>query len=207
MGKGSFAKAEHGQGNTGKGFRGGNAVKRDAVDFRATVIGVIGGKKSGKTTTIEILTRELTKRGYKVAVAKHIPEPNFTIDTEGKDTWRYTQSGAKTVVAASANEVATIEKTRANLSLKEILHRCKGSDIVFLEGFRKLLAEDKGIHKIVVAESTQDIEEAVKVFMPILAFTGPYSPRKANPKIPHMDILTHGKEMADLVEKVVRKKL
>jgi molybdopterin-guanine dinucleotide biosynthesis protein B len=182
-------------------------VKRDAVDFGATVIGVIGGKKSGKTSTIEILTRELTKRGYKVAVAKHIPEPNFTIDTEGKDTWRYTQSGAKTVLAASANEVATIEKTRANLPLKEILHRCKGSDIVFLEGFRKLVAEDKSIHKIVVAESTQDIEEAVKVFMPILAFTGPYSPRKANPKIPYIDILTHGKEMADLVEKVVRKKL
>jgi molybdopterin-guanine dinucleotide biosynthesis adapter protein len=174
--------------------------------LKATVIGVVGGKKSGKTTTIEILTKELTKRGYKIAVAKHIPEPNFTLDTEGKDTWRFVQSGAKTVVAASAGEIATIEKTRADLSLKEILQRCRGSDIVFLEGFRKLVAEDKNIHKIVVAESAQDIEEAVEMFMPILAFTGPYSPEKPHLKIPYIDVLEHGKTIADLVEKVVRKK-
>jgi molybdopterin-guanine dinucleotide biosynthesis protein B len=174
--------------------------------LNVTVIGVVGGKKSGKTTTIEILTRELTKRGYKIAVAKHIPEPNFTLDTEGKDTWRFVQSGAKTVVAASAGEIATIEKTRRELSLKEILQRCRGSDIVFLEGFRKLVAEDRSIHKIVVAESAQDIEEAVEMFMPILVFTGPYSPEKPHLKIPYIDVLKHGKEMVDLVEKVVRKK-
>lgn len=174
--------------------------------MKTTVIGVVGGKKSGKTTTIGILTKELTKRGYKIAVAKHIPEPNFTLDTEGKDTWRFVQSGAKTVVAASAGEIATIEKTRGDLSLKEILQRCRGSDIVFLEGFRKLVAEDKSIHKIVVAESAQDIEEAVEMFRPILVFTGPYSPEKPHLKIPYIDVLEHGKEIADLVEKVVRKK-
>lgn len=182
-------------------------MKRDAEGFRATVIGVVGGKKSGKTTAIEILTRELTKRGYKVAVAKHIPEPNFTIDTEGKDTWRYAQAGAKTVVAASAGEIATVEKTRGDVSLKEILQRCVGNDIVLLEGFRRLVAEDNTMHKIVVAESAKDIEEAVEIFRPILAFTGPYRPRKENPKIPYIDILRQGEEMADIVEKVARKKL
>jgi molybdopterin-guanine dinucleotide biosynthesis protein B len=175
--------------------------------LKTIVIGVVGGKKSGKTTTIEILTRELTKRGYKIAVAKHIPEPNFTLDTEGKDTWRFAQSGAKTVVAASAGEITTIEKTHANLSLKEILQRCRGSDIVFLEGFRKLVVEDKSIHKIVVAESAQDIEEAVEKFVPILVFTGSYSPEKPHLRIPYIDVLEHSKEIADLVEKVVRKKV
>ena len=175
--------------------------------MKETVIGVVGGKKSGKTTTIEILTRELTKRGYKIAVVKHIPESNFTVDTEGKDTWRFVRSGAKTVVVASADEIATIEKTRGDVSLKEILKRCRGSDIVFLEGFRKLLAEDKSIPKIVVAESARDIEEAVGLFMPILVFTGPYSPEEPNVEIPYIEVLEHGKEMADLVEKVVRKKL
>ena len=175
--------------------------------MKTTVIGVVGGKKSGKTTTIEILTRELTRRGYKIAVAKHIPEANFTLDTKGKDTWRFVQSGAKTVVAASAGEIATVEKTSADPSLKKILQRCRGNDIVFLEGFRKLVAEDRSIHKIVVAESAQDVEEAVEMFTPILAFTGPYSPQKAHLKTPYIDVFEHGKEMADLVEKVVRKKL
>lgn len=175
--------------------------------MRATVVGVVGGKKSGKTTTIEILTKELTKRGYKIAAAKHVPEPNFSIDTVGKDTWRYTQSGAKMVVAASANEIATIEKTLGDLSLKEILQRCKDIDIVFLEGFRKLVAEDKNIYKIVVAKAELDIEEAIEVFEPILAFTGSYIPGKANLKIPYIDVLKSGKKIADLLEKVVRKKL
>ena len=182
-------------------------MTRGAKDLRATVVGVVGGKKSGKTTTIEILTKELTTRGYKIAVAKHISEPNFTIDTVGKDTWRYAQSGAKTVIAASANEMATIEKTFGDLSLKKVLRRCKDNDIVFLEGFRKLLAEDKSIHKIVVAKSAQNIQEAMEVFEPILAFTGPYVPGKANLKIPYIDVLKHGKKIADLLEKIVRKKL
>ena len=56
---------------------------------KPVVIAVVGIKSSGKTTTIEALTKELTKRGYKIAVVKHIPEPDFTIDTVGKDTWRF----------------------------------------------------------------------------------------------------------------------
>ncbi|MBS7635908.1 molybdopterin-guanine dinucleotide biosynthesis protein MobB [Candidatus Bathyarchaeota archaeon] len=50
----------------------------------ATVIAVLGSKESGKTTTIEALTRELTRRGYKVAAVKHIPERDFTIEQRAK---------------------------------------------------------------------------------------------------------------------------
>ena len=166
----------------------------------------MGGKKSGKTTTLEILTRELTKRGYKIAVVKHVPEPNFTIDTVGKDTWRYAQSGAKTVVAASANEIATLEKAPGDRSLRDVLQRCRNVNIVFLEGFRKLMARDRSMPKIVVAKSEQDIEEAVENFQPILAFTGPYMPEKANLKAPYIDVLKSGEKIADLVEEVAEKK-
>jgi molybdopterin-guanine dinucleotide biosynthesis protein B len=207
MGKGSFTEAQHGQEKLGKDLQGGDSVKELGQNLKTTAIGVMGRKKSGKTTTIEILTKDLTKRGYRVAVAKHIPEPDFTIDTEGKDTWRYTQSGAKTVVAASASEITTIEKTRANLSLPDILQRCKGNDIVFLEGFRKLIARDKGTYKLVVAKSAQEIVEATEAYEPILAFTGPYLPRQASLKSPYIDVLKHSDRLADLVEKVIRKRL
>lgn len=175
--------------------------------MKPTVFGVVGGKKSGKTTTIEILTRELSKRGYKIAVAKHIPETNFTIDTEGKDTWRYAQAGAQTIVAASAREIAVIEKAPGELSLERILQKCKGINIVFLEGFRKLVSEEKGIYKIAVADSAKDIEEAIRVFGPIIVFTGSYAPRKMDRKILFIDVLKHGDKIADLVGKLVNKKL
>ena len=71
-------------------------------------IAVIGSKGSGKTTVTEVLIRELTKKGYKVATVKHIPEQNFTIDTEGKDTWRHARAGASKVISVAPKEIAVI---------------------------------------------------------------------------------------------------
>jgi len=171
------------------------------------VIAVVGGKKSGKTMTIEILTKELTHRGYEIAVVKHIPEPDFTIDTQGKDTWKFARSGAKMVVAVSAAEIATIEKTESRrLSLREILEKCKDSDLVFLEGFKKLVSEDKSVYKIVVVRSPEEIAEGLEIFNPILAFTGPYQPKSGLKQVPYVDIREDSERLADLVERIVKKK-
>ena len=172
---------------------------------KPVIFAVVGSKNSGKTTTIEVLTRELTKRGYKIAAIKHIPEPNFTIDKTGKDTWRFAQSGAKTIISVASNEIATIEKASTeNFSLKEILQKCKVHDIIFVEGFRKLVAKDRSIYKIVVVKSLEEASEAVKNFEPLLAFTGPYSTEAVHPKIPYVDLLKNPEKIADIVENVVK---
>lgn len=173
--------------------------------MRATVIVVVGGKKSGKTTTIEVLIRELAKRGYRVAAVKHIPEPDFTMDREGKDTWKFAQSGAKTVVGFSADEIATIEKigTRS-ISIEEILQRCGDADVVFLEGFRKLIAQKPDILKIVAVKSPEEALKALKDFAPILAFTGPCSTENLNLKAPYVNVATNPEKMADLIEKAMK---
>jgi molybdopterin-guanine dinucleotide biosynthesis protein MobB len=174
--------------------------------LKIPVIAVVGRKRSGKTTTIEILTKELTGRGYRIAAVKHIPESNFTIDKEEKDTWRYAQSGAKTIIIAAADEIATIQKVHIeNFSLDDLLEKCRGNDIVFLEGFRKLVAGNKGIPKIVVVKSAEEALEATKTFYPILAFTGPYSTEKMKLGTPYVDILRNPAEIADLVERAVGK--
>jgi len=175
--------------------------------LKTTVIAVVGSKSSGKTTTIEVLTKELTKRGYKVATVKHIPEPNFTIDKEGKDTWRFAQSGAKTIVSVASNEVATIKKLNATVfSLEEILQKCKDNDVIFLEGFRKLVGENPNIPKIVTVKSAAEAFEASKIFRPILAFTGPYSTENLNLNIQYINVLKNREKIADMVEKIVRKR-
>jgi len=172
---------------------------------KPTVIAVVGGKGSGKTTTIEALTRELTKRGYRIAAIKHVPEPDFTIDKTGKDTWRFAQSGAETIISVASNEVATIEKVNGkNFSLGDILQKCKRHDIVFLEGFRKLVSKNRDMHKIVAVKSAEEALEAVKIFEPILAFTGPYSPQNLNLKIPYIDALKNPEKIADVVEEVAK---
>jgi molybdopterin-guanine dinucleotide biosynthesis protein MobB len=174
--------------------------------MQATVIAVVGSKSSGKTTTIETLTRELTKRGHKIAAVKHIPEKDFTIDTKSKDTWRFAKSGAKTVISVASKEIATIEKIdEGSFSLENVLRKCEGNDIVFLEGFRKLVGKNRGIQKIIVTKSREEVLEALKSFEPILVFTGPYSTEKLNLKTPYVDILESPEKIADIVEKAVRK--
>lgn len=175
--------------------------------MKTTVIAVIGSKSSGKTTTIEVLTRELTKRGYKVAAVKHIPKPDFTMDREGKDTWRFARSGAKTIISVAPREIATIQKVDAQgFSLEEILQKCKGNDLVFLEGFRRLVDKNQNIPKIVAVKSTEEALEASKNFEPILAFTGPCATETLNLKVPYISVLENSEKIADLVEKVAGKK-
>lgn len=174
--------------------------------MKTTVIAVVGSKSSGKTTTIEVLTKELTKRGYKIAAIKHIPEPNFTIDTEGKDTMRFAQSGAKIIVGVSSDEIATIEKVETTrFSLEEILHRCRDVDFVFLEGFKKLVGKNYDIPKIVTVKSAKEALEASETFKPILTFTGLYSIETLNLNVPYLNVLENKKEIMDIVEKNAKK--
>jgi len=174
--------------------------------LKTTVIAVVGSKSSGKTTTIEVLTKELTKRGYNVAAVKHIPESNFTIDREGKDTWRFAQSGAKTIVSVASSEISTIEKVDAtSLSLEEILQRCKNANLVLLEGFRKLVRKNHDVPKIVTVKSSEEALKASENFEPILAFTGPHPTETLNLKAPYIDVLRNSEKIVDMVEKVARK--
>jgi molybdopterin-guanine dinucleotide biosynthesis protein B len=171
------------------------------------VIAVVGSKKSGKTTTIENLIKELTKRGYKVAAIKHVSEPEFTIDTAGKDTWKFAQAGAKTILSVATNEIATIEKTTMeSFSFEKLLKKCRGNDVVLIEGLKKLVALKKKVPKIVVVKSKSEAVNALETFRPILAFSGPYSTRALSLKIPYADALKNPQKLANIIEKTILKK-
>jgi len=174
--------------------------------LKTRIFAVVGTKKSGKTTALEALTKELTKRDYEVAAVKHISEEGFSFDTEGKDTWRFTRAGAKTIIAVSSNEVVTVEKTGAeNISLREILRRCKNRDVILLEGFKELVARNRRIYKIVTVKSADEAYKAMNSFEPILVFVGPFSTEKLKLETPYVDALKNPKRLADLLENVLSK--
>lgn len=173
--------------------------------MKTTVLAVVGSKSSGKTATIEILTKELTKKGYRVAAVKHIAEPDFTIDREGKDTWRFAQSGARTVVAVATSKVAIIEKIdRSAISLEKILQACGDNDAILLEGFKELVGRNLDIPKIVATKSAQEAFEASRNFKPILAFTSLYPMKVPNLDVPCIDVMKNREKIVDIVEKNVR---
>jgi len=169
------------------------------------IIAVVGSKKSGKTTAVETLVRGLTKRGYKVATVKHVPEPDFTIDTKGKDTWRHAKAGARAVISVAPNEIATIKKVdTTKYSLEQITRECEDdAEIIILEGFRKLIGQNPKVPKIVAVKTAEEVLDASKSFKPILTFVGPIPAEAAKLKIPYVDVLKEQERLVDLVNKKV----
>ena len=167
------------------------------------VFSIIGTKKSGKTTTAENLIEELTKRGYRVAAIKHVPErENFTIDTPGKDTYRYAQHGARTIVVVSANEIATIERVQTeNVPFEKLIEKCAGDDIVLVEGLKHALALNLDIPKIAVVKTQEEALFALESYKPIIAFSGPFNTEKIVPSTPYADATKNPEKLAEFVEK------
>jgi molybdopterin-guanine dinucleotide biosynthesis protein B len=171
------------------------------------VIAVVGNKNSGKTATIEALIKELISRGHVIVAVKHIHEKDFTLDSSGKDTWRFAKAGAKTIVAISENETVLIRKgNTSNLTLKDIVENYgKNASIIILEGFRNLVGREVSIPKIVAVKSVDEANFALKSYNPIIAFTGKLESGNLKTSIPYINILKDSKKLADLVEKHVKK--
>ncbi len=117
------------------------------------VVAVIGYKDSGKTAVVEGLVRELVKRGYSVGTVKHVGIPGFTIDQEGRDTWRHARAGAERVICVADGEISAIE--RKKVKWEEIKQRLRDLDFFVLEGFKEV----RGIAKVVVAKNKMEAEE------------------------------------------------
>lgn len=100
------------------------------------IISVVGKSNVGKTTLLEKLLAELKKRGYRVATVKHDVH-GFDIDRPGKDTWRYAQAGADTVIISSPSKVAMISRVEQEKSLDQIAAMVVDVDLVLTEGYKR----------------------------------------------------------------------
>ncbi len=174
------------------------------------VIAVVGKSGSGKTTTIEYLTSRLSKEGYRVGSIKHIHHPDFSIDTEGTDTWRHAHAGAIVTAAIAPKETVIIKKTdTSKLDLDRIISLLLNEekvDFIFLEGFHSLIAKRKDISKIIVAKDVEDLMGTLNgTVQPVLAITGLIAKKKTEVKgieAPIIDIYTEGDLLLKLLKKM-----
>ncbi len=101
------------------------------------IVSIVGKSDSGKTTLIEKLVPELSRRGYRVATVKHDVH-GFEVDREGKDSWRHKKAGAHTVVISSPMKVAVIRDVDHDADLNEIRDRyIRDVDLILSEGFKR----------------------------------------------------------------------
>jgi len=103
--------------------------------FKRLAVAFTGPSNSGKTTLIIELSTLLQKNGYKVAIVKHGPADKGTFDKEGKDSWKFSQTGAN-VVVASPTRTSIFKKESS--SINQIISILGDFDYLLVEGLKTL---------------------------------------------------------------------
>jgi molybdopterin-guanine dinucleotide biosynthesis protein B len=174
------------------------------------LIAFVGASGSGKTTVMEYITANLTRLGFRVGVAKHIHAEGFTIDIEGKDTWRHAGAGARVVIGVSPNELAIIKKTSSETAFEEVVKEFEDQnlDVVLLEGFSSATEKWKAIPKILTARGRSDLVDTLaRTQPPILAITGRVvreGARSQRSRIPYVDVMKDGPILTSMIRRLLR---
>jgi molybdopterin-guanine dinucleotide biosynthesis protein MobB len=159
---------------------------------------------------MEFVTRGLTRLGFQVAVAKHIHAEGFTIDTEGKDTWRHARAGAKVVIGVSPSEMAVIKKTSSETEFGQVIQEFDGLDldVALLEGFSSASRRWQGIPKIVVAKSRSDLARTLsRTTPPIIAISGPVvdgASKNRTARLPMVNVMKDGPILTSMIRRLLK---
>lgn len=131
------------------------------MSINVPVLAVIGRKHSGKTTVVEGLVADFVKKGLRVATVKHVSQSGFSMDSEGKDTWRHSVAGANPVILVSDKEM-TIKIRDGELvslgTLSKIAEENK-ANVIIVEGHSFIVLKDKRVGKIVCVRSKEEYSE------------------------------------------------
>ncbi len=107
------------------------------LDTKNIISFVARRSKSGKTTLLEQVIKELKQRDIRVTVIKHSKNrSDIQIDKEGKDSWRFVQSGADRVMLFTDKFLYMYENMPPEIG-HIISLASKEADIVIIEGFKE----------------------------------------------------------------------
>ncbi|MBN2816956.1 MAG: molybdopterin-guanine dinucleotide biosynthesis protein B [Campylobacterales bacterium] len=103
--------------------------KRLAVAFT-------GPSNSGKTTLILKIARKLIhEHGLEVAIIKHDPKDKARFDVEGKDSYKFSDTGAEVIVTSPSR---TTYFSQRHSELDEMIRLFNDFDVLLVEGLKNL---------------------------------------------------------------------
>ncbi len=105
-----------------------NKYKRLAVAFT-------GPSNSGKTTLIVKISNILQENNFKVCIIKHDPKDKARFDKEGKDSYKFSQTGAN-VAVVSPNKTTYFKKSTS--SIDDMINMFDEFDYLLVEGLKTL---------------------------------------------------------------------
>lgn len=126
--------------------------KRVAVAFT-------GPSNSGKTTLVEKIAKTLIV-DQKVAIIKNDPKDKAQFDVEGKDSHKFSQTGAEVVITSPTRTTYFSQREK---SLDEIVAMLNDFDILLVEGLKTLPLPRIAIFRNTIDESYFACSEAIAV--------------------------------------------
>ena len=133
-------------------YKGVHVRKRVAVAFT-------GPSGSGKTTAVEKIAKILIKE-QKVAIIKNDPKDKAVFDIEGKDSDKFTKTGAEVVVTSPTRTTYFSQREK---SLDEIVSMINDFDILLVEGLKTLPLPRIAIFRDSIDESYFSCSEAIAI--------------------------------------------
>ena len=108
-----------------------------------------GPSNSGKTTAIVKIAQKLTDK-YKVAIIKNDPGDKAIFDIEGKDSWKFSQTGANVAVVSPSRTTLFLQEKK---EVKDVAKLFGNYDILIVEGLKYLDLPRIGIFRNELDES------------------------------------------------------
>ena len=126
---------------------------------KRVAIAFTGPSNSGKTTLVEKVSRALIV-DRKVAIIKNDPKNKAQFDVEGKDSHKFSQTGAEVVITSPTR---TSYFSQREKTLDDIVNMINDFDILLVEGLKTLPLPRIAIFRNKIDESYFDCSEAIAI--------------------------------------------
>lgn len=107
----------------------------EKIEYKKLAVAFSGPSNSGKTTLIVKVANILQDNGHKVCIVKHDPKDKARFDRPGKDSDKFSQTGAN-VAVVSPNRTTLFKQETS--SIDELIAMFDTFDYLLVEGLKTL---------------------------------------------------------------------
>ena len=129
-------------------------MKRLAIAFS-------GPTNRGKTTLILKVAKKFIDDGLKVAIVKHDPGDKARFDVEGKDSFKFSQTGADVVVMSPTR---TTYFSQNSQEISDVIKMLGEFDMLLVEGLKTLPLPRLSVFKGEIDESYLSFSDAIATY-------------------------------------------